>query len=120
MGLAAEVKPREPRGPLKNETSGKQRGPARTATKTTRLDNFVQPATWRKLSACRAGTRAGSCPEHLHQQAAIKIPKPPPARLGRGNNTAKIRQKTRESDAFLPTANPPASKKVIENKDTMG
>ena len=37
-----------------------------------------------------------------------------------GSSTAKVCQKTRESDAFLPTANPPASKKVFENKDTIG
>ena len=43
---------------------------------------------------------------------------PQPVWVG-GNNTAKVCQKTRESDAFMPTANPPASKKVIENKDTI-
>ena len=36
------------------------------------------------------------------------------------NSTAKLCQKTHESGTFLPTANPPASKKVIENKDTIG
>ena len=36
------------------------------------------------------------------------------------NNTAKVCQKTRESDTFLPTANTATSKKLIENKDTIG
>ena len=37
-----------------------------------------------------------------------------------GNNTVKVRQKADEFDAFMPTPNPPASKKVIEKKDTIG
>ena len=44
---------------------------------------------------------------------------PQPVWVG-GSSTAKVCQKTRESDAFLPTVHPPASKKVLENKDTIG
>ena len=60
------------------------------------------------------GTRARS---HLHPASSDQEPQPV---LLSGNNTAKVCQKTRESDAFLPTANPPASKNGIENKDTIG
>ena len=37
-----------------------------------------------------------------------------------GGNTAKVCQKTHNSDRFLPTLNSTASKKFIENKDTIG
>ena len=63
------------------------------------------------------GTRA---PSHLHQQAAIKSPKPPPAGPTQQQQDDEIRIKTCQFDTFLPTANPSASKKVIENKDTIG
>ena len=79
-----------------------------------------------RLPAGRVGLRADvradreSAPatEQPRRRAAIQIPKPPPPVLLSGTNAAKVCQKTRESDAFLPTANPLASKKVMENKDT--
>ena len=58
-------------------------------------------------------------PSHLHQQAAVKSPNLPQPVLLSGSNTAKLRQKTGEFDAFLPAAHPSASKKVNENKDTI-
>ena len=42
---------------------------------------------------------------------------PQPVLLSGG--TAKVCQKTREFDAFLPAAHPATSKKVNENKDTI-
>ena len=63
--------------------------------------------------AAHDGTRA---PSHFHPASSDQELQPV---LLSGNNTAKVCQKTRESDAFMPTANPSASKKVIENKDTI-
>ncbi len=37
-----------------------------------------------------------------------------------GGDSAKVCQKTHNSDRFLPTLNSSALKKVIENKDTIG
>ena len=51
--------------------------------------------------------------------ASTQTPEQGPQPVLLGGNTAKVCQKTRESDAFMPTANPPASKKVFENKDTI-
>ena len=48
-----------------------------------------------------------------------RAPNLPQPVLLSGSNTAKVCQKTREFDAFLPTAHPSASKKVNENKDTI-
>ncbi len=53
----------------------------------------------------RQPSRAPNLPQHV---------------LLSGSTTAKVCQKTRESDAFLPTSNPSVSKKVMENKDTIG
>ena len=62
----------------------------------------------------RADTESALAVAQPHQPAAIK---PPPARLG---HTAKVCQKTHNSGTFLPLPSQPASKIVIENKDTKG
>ena len=64
-----------------------------------------------------AGTQSPESPPPSKQPS--RSPKLPQPVLLSGNSTAKICQKTRESGAFLPTANPPDSKKVVENKDTI-
>ena len=86
-----------------------------------------------RLPAGRVGLRADvgadgesalACtqmPDQPYQQAAVKSPKKllQPV-LPSGNKKTKTARKTCAGDVFLPTAHPTASKKVIENKDTIG
>ena len=67
------------------------------------------------VATCPALKRPSN-PTSQQPRRSLNLPQPV---LLSGNNTAKVCQKTRESDAFLPTANPAVSKKLIENKDSI-
>ena len=55
-------------------------------------------------------------PGNPASQQPSRAPNLPCPVLPGGDNAAKVCQKTDDSDRFLPTLNPPASKKLIENK----
>ncbi len=56
-------------------------------------------------------TRAPSSPTSKQPSRSPNLPQPV---LPGGNSTAKVCHKTDDSDTFLPTANPSASKKVVK------
>ena len=76
-----------------------------------------------RLQAGRVGLRAGVSAD---AESALASTQPPSKQPSRSPNlpqpvwagAAKVCQKTDNSGMFLPTPNQPASKKVIENKDT--
>ena len=90
-------------------------------------------APWRTAPPCRVGPPdPPSAPTETPRRPPLKRPSNParkqPSRAPNlpqpvwthSGHSAKVCQKTGDSETFLPTPHPPGSKKVIENKDTKG